>query len=152
LVVGAAAVLVAVGMSCGVALVAALTAWRLSIRWQRRPPHAAGGGTGSRPADPPQAARAAPPQPPHPLAEPLPPLEQPAHPLAQDPAGRPAVVLPPAQQKMTQIKDLYREVEQMGDAEVSAHWEELRERQHELIRQYFEQAKLGGADAGHPAS
>jgi hypothetical protein len=53
-----------------------------------------------------------------------------------------------AQQKMTQIKDLYREAEAMTDAELSAHWAELRQRQHELIRQYFVQAGFGGAAFG----
>ena len=54
-----------------------------------------------------------------------------------------------ADQKMTQIKELYREAEEMGDAEFSAHWEELRQRQHELISQYFEHVGLGGASVGH---
>jgi len=53
-----------------------------------------------------------------------------------------------AQHKMTQIKDLYRAAEEMEDAELSARWEELRQRQYELIRQYFEQARVGGTDVG----
>ena len=36
----------------------------------------------------------------------------------------------------------------MGDAEFSAHWEEPRHRQTELISQYFEQVGLGGAGVG----
>ena len=58
----------------------------------------------------------------------------------------------PAQQKIAQLKDLYREAEAMGDEELSAHWEEIRRRQHELIRQYFEQARLASNDLSQDAS
>jgi len=58
---------------------------------------------------------------------------------------------PPAQQKIAQLKDLYREAEEMGDEELSAHWEEIRRRQHELIREYFEQARLASTDIGQGA-
>jgi hypothetical protein len=79
------------------------------------------------------------------------PVPQTAHPPA--PPGsrsRSAFVWAPLQhqQKLSQIKDLYREAGEMGDAELSAHWEELRLRQQELIREYFEQAGLGSADIG----
>jgi len=58
----------------------------------------------------------------------------------------------PAQQKIAQLKDLYREAVAMGDEGLSAHWEEIRRRQHELIRQYFEQARLASNDLSQDAS
>ncbi len=143
-IVAAAGILLAVGMSCGVALVAVLAAWRLSIQWRVGPVHVPADMAGvtawwlddpDDPGDPDEAARGMPG-----AGQPRPSAQR-THPPARGAAGVPAAAQPPAQQKMTQIKDLYREVEQMGDAEVSAHWEELRQRQHELIRQYFEQAK-----------
>jgi hypothetical protein len=140
-IVGAAGVLLVAGMSCGVALVAAIAAWRLSIQWYRSPADV----PGSRPQNPANPNKTA--QHVRRTAQRLQRPERRVRRPAQGAAGLAPVALPPAQQKMTQIKDLYREVEQMGDAEVTAHWEELRQRQHELIRQYFEQAK-GSADAG----
>ena len=140
-IVAAAGVLLIAGLLCGAALVAAMAAWRLSVQWYRGPARGQANVPGARPDNPDkpddtaQLVRWKAPQR--------------LRPPAQGDAGLEAA-LPPAQQKMTQIKDLYREVEQMGDAEVTAHWEELRQRQHELIRQYFEQAK-GSADAGQTA-
>ncbi len=67
-------------------------------------------------------------------------------PSPRGPGGRETTARASAQQKMTQLKDLYRAAEEMEDAELNAHWDELRQRQHELIRQYFEQARLGSAD------
>jgi hypothetical protein len=157
-IVAAAGILIAAGMSCGAALATAVAAWRLSIQWRLRSPHVQATMTASRPDDaapgdaaPGDAARGDAAQGAAGTGQPRPAARR-AYPLARGGTGAAAVAQPPAQQKMTQIKDLYREVEQMGDAEVNAHWEELRQRQHELIRQYFEQAKLGGADAGHAAN
>jgi hypothetical protein len=147
-IVGAAGILLAAGLSCGAALVAAVAAWRLSVRWYSGPARGQADVPGSRPDDPDGGARKVrwtAPQRSRPPVQGGAGLEAAGLPPAQQKMG-----LPPAQQKMTQIKDLYREVERMGDAEVTAHWEELRQRQHELIRQYFEQAK-GSADAGQTA-
>ncbi|MGE5290545.1 MAG: hypothetical protein ACM3ML_25810 [Micromonosporaceae bacterium] len=56
-----------------------------------------------------------------------------------------------SRQKDDADKDLYREAGEMGEAELSPRWDELRKRQQDLIREYFEQAGLGGADLGRGA-
>jgi hypothetical protein len=174
-IVAVAEILVVGGMACGAGLFVAFAAWRVSAKWRRQLPVDA---TRAPPVDMAgpksqvnrlrQAWRSAA------VAEPWPvdsadfshlgpadgtariapqPTREAAHrAAAPDRTEREAAPRAPAQQKMTQIKDLYREAEQMGDAEFSAHWEDLRKRQHELIRQYFEQTGLGSADVGQGAS
>jgi hypothetical protein len=48
-----------------------------------------------------------------------------------------------AQVKLEQIKDLYLTAEAIGEDALVKHFDQLSERQRELIREYFEQAKLG---------
>ena len=161
-IVVAAEGLVVAGMSCGAALFVAVAAWQLSIKWRQPRGQWGPAGRAAAPAGWPVERRRAPSQRggmPQQGAHPAPAVngfsrapfdvtgpQPPDHPDPETAARA------PAQQKMTQIKDLYREAEQMGDAEFTAHWEDLRRRQHELIRQYFEQAGLGGADVGHNVS
>ena len=169
-----AGILVALGMSCGISLLV-VVGWQLSSKRRYPPDHRATGhrvrdhrvrdhratdhratgaaGPTSVAASPPAAGmrgsrpqvnaayvggrEALPGEPPLTGPRPLPDVTHPSVPPGY------------ADQKMTQIKELYREAEEMGDAEFNAHWEELRQRQHELISQYFEQVGLGGAGVGH---
>ena len=188
-----AEIFVALGMSCGMSLVAAVAGWHLSIKWryppdqrathqratdqratdQRATDQRATGkratdqrATDKRPASAtgpnvPMGVAAS--QPAADMTGSQPPVDTAYFGGRDVPSSEPRVTrprpvpevanpsVPPgyADQKMTQIKELYREAEEMGDAEFSAHWEELRQRQYELITQYYEQVGLGGADVGH---
>ncbi len=156
--VGAAEILIVCGMFCGAALLAAVAGWHVFLQVRRpavprrvrarRVTPAASAFRGMPRSDVPLHAAA---------------LQaggmQAAAPYAAGPyavaphAGGPQAAgpQPPAQQKIAQLKDLYREAEEMGDEELSAHWEEIRRRQHELIREYFEQARLASTDIGQGA-
>jgi hypothetical protein len=48
-----------------------------------------------------------------------------------------------AQAKLEQIKDLYLTAQAIGEDALVKHFDELRQRQRSLIREYFEQAELG---------
>jgi hypothetical protein len=170
-----AEILVVGAMACGAWLFVAFAAWHVSAKWRQQPPVPAtrtpprGDMVGPQPlvdrlrrswrsaavaepwpVDSADFSRFDPPD--GTVARPQPAREAAHRAAAPDRTEREAAPRAPAQQKMTQIKDLYREAEQMGDAEFVAHWEDLRRRQHELIRQYFEQAGLGSADVGQGAS
>jgi hypothetical protein len=59
-------------------------------------------------------------------------------------ASRPLPVpAPPAQAKLDQIKDLYLTAEAIGEDALIRHFEEVSNRQRDLIRQYFEQSGFG---------
>lgn len=60
----------------------------------------------------------------------------------------PADALPgSAQEKMEQIKELYLTAEAIGEDALTKHFEQLSQRQHDLIREFFEKAGLGANDA-----
>jgi hypothetical protein len=171
-----AEILVVGGMACGAGLCVVFAAWRVSARWRRQPPVAA---TRAPPrfdmAGPHlllgrlrQSWRSAPVAEPWPvdsadfslldgpdstarIAPPQPARESAHQPATPDRTERKAPRGPAGQQMML-IKDLYREAEQMGDAEFDAHWEDLRRLQHEPTRRYSEQTGLGSADVGQGAS
>ena len=52
-----------------------------------------------------------------------------------------------AQEKMEQIKELYLTAEAIGEDALTKHFELLSQRQHDLIREFFEKAGLGANDA-----
>ena len=59
----------------------------------------------------------------------------------------PADALPgSAQEKMEQIKELYLTAEAIGEDALTKHFEQLSQRQHDLIREFFEKAGLGAND------
>jgi ABC-type transporter MlaC component len=47
--------------------------------------------------------------------------------------------------KLDQIKDLYLTAEAIGEDGVGKHFDQLSQRQRELIKDYFEQSKQNGA-------
>lgn len=51
------------------------------------------------------------------------------------------------QEKIEQIKDLYLTAEAIGEDALGKHFDQLRQRQHSLIREFFEKAGLGSKDA-----
>ena len=70
-----------------------------------------------------------------------------------DDAYRPAHAEPPSadtQEKIEQIKDLYLTAEAIGEDALGQHFDQLRQRQRSLIREFFEKAGLGSD--GTPAS
>jgi hypothetical protein len=52
-------------------------------------------------------------------------------------------VLAPARAKLDQIKDLYLTAEAIGEDALGKHFDEVSERQRQLIREYFNQAGVG---------
>ncbi len=59
----------------------------------------------------------------------------------QAPAGRAAPPpLSPAAAKLEQIKDLYLTAEAIGEDALDQHFQQVSERQRQLIREYFDQA------------
>lgn len=50
------------------------------------------------------------------------------------------------QEKIEQIKDLYLTAEAIGEDALGKHFDQLRQRQHSLIREFFEKAGLGSKD------
>jgi hypothetical protein len=66
-----------------------------------------------------------------------------------DDVYRPAHAEPPStntQEKIEQIKDLYLTAEAIGEDALGKHFDQLRQRQHSLIREFFEKAGLGSKD------
>jgi hypothetical protein len=92
---------------------------------------------------------------PEPAGDPLPadPLDLSAVPAALIRAAdallrAPADAVPgSAQEKMEQIKELYLTAEAIGEDALTKHFELLSQRQHDLIREFFEKAGLGANDA-----
>jgi hypothetical protein len=56
---------------------------------------------------------------------------------------------PPVIAKMDQIKDLYITAEAIGEDALDQHFQQVSDRQRQLIREYFEQVAANGAD-GQP--
>jgi hypothetical protein len=54
----------------------------------------------------------------------------------------------PATAKMDQIKDLYLTAEAIGEQALDQHFQQVSERQRQLIREYFDQAVSSQADSG----
>jgi hypothetical protein len=50
--------------------------------------------------------------------------------------------------KMDQLKSLYRTAEAIGEEALARHFDQLSQRQRELIREYFEQAEFGRTGGG----
>ena len=66
-----------------------------------------------------------------------------------DDVYRPAHAEPPpanTQEKIEQIKDLYLTAEAIGEDALGKHFDQLRQRQRSLIREFFEKAGLGSKD------
>jgi hypothetical protein len=63
----------------------------------------------------------------------------------------PTVVDAPGSAKMDQIKDLYLTAEAIGEDALSAHFQQVSDRQRQLIREYFDQA-AGRSTEGQPKS
>ena len=82
-----------------------------------------------------------------PAAEPFSVWEPAPKPGAQRDPGvyQPAHAEPPAdtQEKLDQIKDLYVTAEAIGEDALGRHFDQIRQRQHALIREFFEKAGLG---------
>ncbi len=85
----------------------------------------------------------------------------PASPSQPDPAGAAGGPAPgeaddsaswsAASVKMEQIKDLYLTAEAIGDDALSQYFQQVSERQRQLIREYFDEAVSGGSDQEPPA-
>jgi hypothetical protein len=72
---------------------------------------------------------------------------------ASDEVYQPAHAEPPpaaTQEKIEQIKDLYLTAEAIGDDALGKHFDQLRQRQRSLIREFFEKAGLGSTDPPTP--
>ena len=52
----------------------------------------------------------------------------------------------PATAKMDQIKDLYLTAEAIGEDALDKHFQQVSERQRQLIREYFNQVEAGQAE------
>jgi len=52
------------------------------------------------------------------------------------------------QAKLDQLKALYRTAEAIGEEALTRHFDQLSQRQRDLIRDYFEQAGLGRTSGG----
>jgi hypothetical protein len=52
----------------------------------------------------------------------------------------------PATAKMDQIKDLYLTAEAIGEDALDKHFQQVSERQRQLIREYFDQVEAGQPD------
>ena len=66
-------------------------------------------------------------------------------PLAWTPRGSPTAKAP--EEKLEKIKDLYLTVEAIGDDNVDKHFDELLQRQRELISDYFKETGIGSGKA-----
>jgi hypothetical protein len=91
-------------------------------------------------------------------ASPTPPAESPpVPPSSSAAAARPmsqaagSDVWSPTAAKMDQIKDLYLTAEAIGEDALDEHFQLVRERQRQLIKEYFDQAVPSGADSGDAA-
>ena len=58
---------------------------------------------------------------------------------------------PPTRAKMDQIKDLYLTAEALGDDALDRHFQQVSERQRQLIREYFDQAVASRTDGQAPS-
>ena len=58
-----------------------------------------------------------------------------------DPAGAGPSGADPAEQKLVELRDLYRAADEMSDATLRESWDDLTRRQEELIRGYFEASR-----------
>ena len=70
-----------------------------------------------------------------------------------DEVYRPVHAEPPSsdtQEKIEQIKDLYLTAEAIGEEAVGKHFEQLRQRQQSLIREFFDKAGLGSKGTPEP--
>ena len=56
-----------------------------------------------------------------------------------------------SREKLEKIKDLYLTVEAIGDNNVGKHFDELMQRQRELISDYFKETGMAAARAGRPS-
>lgn len=54
----------------------------------------------------------------------------------------------PAEAKLEQIKDLYLTAEAIGDASLEKHFEQVSQRQRDLIRDFFDQSDPAGGVGG----
>jgi hypothetical protein len=52
------------------------------------------------------------------------------------------------QAKLDQLKALYRTAEAIGEGALAKHFDQLSQRQHDLVRDYFEQAGFGCTGGG----
>lgn len=91
------------------------------------------------------------------MRDPFEPIERQAAPLPRrlpqmDPtAATSSEATAPGAAKLDQIKDLYLTAEAIGEDALTKHFEQVSERQRQLIREYFEQMAAGGAE-GQPES
>ncbi len=72
---------------------------------------------------------------------------------ASDEVYQPAHAEPPpaaTQEKIEQIKDLYLTAEAIGDDALGKHFDQMRQRQRSLIREFFEKAGLGSTGTPTP--
>jgi len=87
------------------------------------------------------------------MRDPFEPMERSAPPLPRRvPEGDPgpsAVVEAPVAAKMDQIKDLYLTAEAIGEDALTKHFQQVSDRQRQLIREYFDQVAARRAE-GQP--
>jgi len=62
-----------------------------------------------------------------------------AAPLMPDSSASPELRPQPGEAKMAQIKDLYLTAEAIGEDALARHFQQVSERQRQLIREYFDQ-------------
>jgi hypothetical protein len=55
---------------------------------------------------------------------------------------------PQAEAKLDQIKDLYLTAEAIGEDALDKHFDQVSQRQRELIREFFLRSESGGPDSG----
>jgi hypothetical protein len=84
------------------------------------------------------------------MRDPFEPMERSESPLPQRvPQGDPspsAVIEPPVAAKMDQIKDLYLTAEAIGEDALTKHFQQVSDRQRQLIREYFDQVAARRAE------
>ena len=64
----------------------------------------------------------------------------------------PRALAPGAAAKLDQIKDLYVTAEAIGPDALDKHFDQVSQRQRELIREFFQRSEPGDAEAGRPQS
>ncbi len=60
----------------------------------------------------------------------------------------PRPMLPEAEAKLDQLKDLYLTAEAIGEDALDKHFDQVSQKQRELIKEIFDQSSSGDADAG----
>jgi hypothetical protein len=123
------------------------------------------------PAEPPAAAQSSPPastgqrmrgpfEPAKKIAAASPPRPADSPPVPRSPTSAAATpmseatgsdVWTPTTPKLDQIKDLYLTAEAIGEEALDRHFQQVSERQRQLIKEYFDQAVPSGADGGDTA-